>query len=131
MGFYDEMAAMSRDLLKPDTAGGLGSTAGSIVLKRSVPGTPNPAEPWVPVAPVVTQEVLKAHSFGVPQKFVDGVTILTGDQYVISAVPMIDWRQGSGIVVTIEIDAKVWQVVGVTDIPAAGTRAALKFQVRR
>lgn len=131
MAFFDDLQAMAHALLKPDAEGGLGSAAGSIVMKRSVPGTPNPVTPWLPVVPVVTQETLKAQSFGVPQKMIDGVTILHGDQYVISAVPALDWRQGVlGAVVTIEIDARVWQVVSVTDVPAAGTRSAIKFMIR-
>lgn len=131
MTFFDEMGAMAADLLKPSSAGGLGAESGDIVLVRSVPGIVDPAQPWVPVEPVETRETLKAHSFGVPQAFVDGETILAGDQYVISAVPSVDWTQSGGATVRIEIDGKLWQVVGVKNIPAAGTRSAVRFTVRK
>lgn len=132
MSFFAELAALTRDLLRPDTEGGIGAAQGSIVLKRITPGTPNSEEPWVPVEPTTETQVLRAHSFGVPQKFVDGVTILTGDQYVISEVPALDWKQGEdGAVVCIELDGIDWQVVGAQDIPSAGTRAAVKFMVRK
>lgn len=131
MTFFDDMAAMAADLLKPASAGGLGAEQGDIVLVRSAPGVVDPKEPWKPVEPVETRETLKAHSFGVPQKFINGETILEGDQYVISAVPSVDWNQGEGAVVSIEIDGHLWQVVSVQDIPAAGTRSAVKLLVRK
>lgn len=89
------------------------------------------AAPWEPVTPVKTTQTLRAHSFGVPAKFIDGVTIQAGDQFVISEVPTLEYVQTAGAVVRIEIDGVPWQVVGVTDIPAAGVRAAVRFQVRR
>ena len=49
MPFYDDMAQVARDLLAPDTAGGLGQ--GAITLVRTTPGTPDPSQPWVPVTP--------------------------------------------------------------------------------
>lgn len=131
MTFFDDMAAMAGDLLKPSSQGGLGAEQGDIVLVRASPGTIDPSAPWLPVEPVESREALKAHAFGVPQKFIDGETILSGDQYVISSVPLIDWDQGDGVVVSIEIDGASWQVVSAQDIPAAGTRSAVKFLVRK
>ena len=131
MPFFDDMAAMAADLLKPASSGGLGAEAGDIVLIRSVPGEIDPAQPWLPVEPVETRETLKAHSFGQPQKLIDGITILEGDQMVISSVPSLDWRQGEGVTVQIEIDGATWQVIGITEIPAAGIRSALKFHIRK
>ena len=131
MAFFDDLAAMTRDLLKPDTEGGLGSSAGSIVLVREAPGTPDPAEPWEPVEPTTTQQTLKAHSFGVPQKMIDGETILMGDQMVISEVPSISWKQDTGVTVRIEIDTVPWQIISAQPIPAAGTPSAIKFIIRK
>lgn len=137
--FFDDMAAMAGDLLKPSSQGGLGAEAGDIVLVRSAPGVIDPAAPWLPVEPVETREPLKGHSFGVPQQFIGskvngggiGDTVMMGDQYVISSVPATDWTQGDGVVMSIEIDGHHWQVVSVQDIPAAGTRSAVKFLVRK
>jgi hypothetical protein len=49
MPFYEDMQQVARDLLAPDTAGGLGQ--GAITIVRTTPGTPDPAQPWVPVTP--------------------------------------------------------------------------------
>lgn len=139
MTFFDDMAAMAGDLLKPSSQGGLGAEQGDIVLVRAAPGTVDPNAPWLPIELVETRETLKAHSFGIPQMFIGskikgggiGDTVMMGDQYVISSVPSIDWSQGDGVVVSVEIDGAFWQVVSAQDIPAAGTRSAVKFLVRK
>ncbi|MDZ7906190.1 MAG: hypothetical protein U5N55_10755 [Cypionkella sp.] len=131
MTFFDDMAAMAADMLKPASQGGLGAEPGDIVLVRQAPGAADPVQPWLPVQPTVTREILRAHSFGVPQRMIDGATIMAGDQYVIAAVPVTDLSQSDGAVIKIEIDGKAWQVIGRQDIPAAGTRSAVKFMVRR
>lgn len=51
-GFYSDLAAMTRDLLQPDSAGGLGQ--GPVTLTRTTPGVPDPAKPWLPVTPTIT-----------------------------------------------------------------------------
>jgi hypothetical protein len=139
MTFFKGLADMAADLLKPEEQGGLGAAAGSIVLVREVPGVADPSKPWLEVEPTTTRETLKAHSFGVSQQLIGsrldgsgvGETIIMGDQFVISAIPSIDWKQGNGVTVKIEIDGILWQVMGCTDIPAAGTRSVIKFLVRK
>lgn len=56
MPFYDDMAGVVTDLLKPDTAGGLGQ--GAIAIVRTSPGIPDPVQPWVPVAPTEIIEMV-------------------------------------------------------------------------
>lgn len=129
MGFYDELAAMAADLLKPDAAGGLGQ--GAVVLVRVTPGAVNPAEPWVPVAPTTATETLRAAVRGVSKELVgaegeNGVVIVATDLQVIAAVPVLAYQPGDRIT----IDGAAVNILRVDNIPAAGTRAAIRFIVR-
>ena len=136
MSFYEDMRAMATELLQPDAAGGLGQ--GEIILTRSVPGTPDPAQPWLPVTPSVISETLSAAAFGaLPSgdqavEFGDGVTILSTDIKVISAIPAMDWRMtgDDGAVLSIAIDGRPMTVVRARGIPEAGLVCAVEFIVR-
>lgn len=89
MPFYDELAAMAADLLKPDTAGGLGM--GSIQIVRLTPGIPNPAKPWEPVPPtetVATVSQIKTQN----AEYVDRGTIIKTDMYFMTMPPQ--WGLG-------------------------------------
>ena len=136
MSFYEEMKAMATELLQQDAAGGLGQ--GEIILTRSIPGMPDPAQPWLPVTPSVTSETLSAAAFGaLPSgdqavEFGDGVTILSTDIKVISAVPAMDWRMtgDDGAVLSVTIDARPMTVVKARGIPEAGVTCAVEFILR-
>lgn len=125
--FYSEMAKVAAQLLAPTSAGGLGQ--GSIVLSRSVPGTPG-ANPWDPVEPTVTTETLRGAVKGVDKKLVGtevgGTVILASDRQVIAAVPAIAYTAGD----TLSIDGVPVHILSVEKVPAAGIAAAVKFIVR-
>jgi len=74
--FYSDLAAMTRDLLKPDTAGGLGQ--GAIQIVRTTPGTVDPAHPETPVGLVET--VATVDHIGMPKaEYRTGETVVTTD----------------------------------------------------
>lgn len=129
MAFYKEMQQMTRDLLKPDTEGGLGQ--GEIVLKRVTPGTPNPDTPWVPVEPTVQAEKLKGAARGVSGDLigteVNGTILVSTDLTVICEVPKT-LQYTAGDVLT--IDGQAVTVLSYSNIPAAGIAAAVRFIVR-
>lgn len=89
MPFFDEMAAMAADLLKPDTAGGLGM--GAIQIVRMTPGVPNPTEPWKPVPPTETvatvNQIKKTDG-----EYVDRGTVIKTDMYFMTTPPQ--WGLG-------------------------------------
>lgn len=127
-GFYEAMQAMARDLLKPDTQGGLGQ--GVVMLTRKTAGVVDPEQPWVAVAPTTTTEQLKAAVSGVGAKYVDGVTVLATDLRIVAAVPAMEWRMASGDVLAMTIDGRPATIVRVRGIPEAGTPAAIEFIAR-
>lgn len=128
--FYAEMADMVSDMLAPTSAGGLGQ--GTVILTRTVPGDPDPAAPWIEVAPITTSETLKAAVSGVGQAMIDGETILAGDLKVICAVPAMNWSMGGedGGILTLTIDGRAATIIKVQGLPEAGTPAAVRFIVR-
>lgn len=135
MAFYSEMADMARDLLLPDTRGGLGQ--GVITVIRTTQ-TAKPAdwptwEPWTGET-VTSVYTLRGAVSGVSQKYVDNVTILATDQMLICA----DYMELAGAVVpfdlgvgdVINVDGKPLTTIRQIDIPGAGVKAAHKFVVR-
>lgn len=131
MSFYDEMAGVARELLAPDEAGGLGATAGTIVLTRIV--RVPPANSWENPTETPQSETLLAQAFGVGAELVglpadepsNGV-VLASDRMVISAVPAMGYRPGD----LITIGSQAVAIIRVENIPAAGTVSAVKFVVR-
>lgn len=84
MAFYADMAQVAADLLKPDSEGGLGQ--GKITIVRVTPGTPNPVEEWLPVAPVLTTEDVDQIG-NIKAEYVDRGTIIVTDRaYMITPV---------------------------------------------
>lgn len=128
MAFYSEMRAMVRDLLKPDTQGGLGQ--GEIALVRVTPGTPDPAKPWEPVNSTTTKQAVKGAVRGVSQRMigteVNGTIILASDREAVCEVPSIAYQAGD----VLQIDGRPVTVLSYSNIPAAGTPAAVRFIVR-
>lgn len=128
MGFYDDMAKMAEDLLKPDSQGGLGQ--GEIVLTHIEQGAPNPETPWIPVEPIKLQAVLNGVARGVSERLVgtevNGVILVATDLVVTCAVPSMEYSAGD----VLTIDGKQVDVISYDKIPAAGTTTAVRFIVR-
>lgn len=128
MAFYSELAAMVRDLTKPDTQGGLGQ--GKIVLIHLLPGTQDPLKPWEPVSPIESPEEIQGAVRGVSSKLVgtevNGVVLNVSDRIAITEVPSIPYAAGDKL----SVDGKIVTVLHVQNIPAAGTTAAVRFIIR-
>jgi len=128
MAFYDQMQDMVRDLLKPDTDGGLGQ--GVIKIQRTSPGTPDPLNPYAPVTPVISESTIKGAVRGVDAKLVGtqaGETVLLStDRVVITEALATPYKAGD----TLTIDGRAVSILAVENIPAAGTVAAVRFTVR-
>lgn len=127
MAFYAEMNAMVKDLLKPDTSGGLGQVG--IRLVREVAAPPDPDAPWLGSTVETEETTLLAVASGVDD-LADGVTILSTDVLVTSAVPDVPWELADGVTLRIEINGVRYSVVSVDTMPRAGTPVAVKFIVR-
>ncbi len=145
-GFYDEMADMARELLAPESAGGLGQ--GVITVVRTTDGKPDdwPTwEPWEGVETVKTY-LLRGAVSGVSKELVDGTTILATDQLLICAdwMALISTQTDDDDPVTsntaVPFDLAVPEVVSIdgqpfttlqrVPIPGAGVKAAHKFIIR-
>lgn len=126
--FYQQMAAVSAELLAPTSQGGLGQ--GEIKLTRITQGTPDPDKPWEPVSPTKTTETLKGAVKGVDSKLVGteagSAVIRATDREVICAPPSIGYMAGD----VLSIDSKDVLILSVQKIPAAGITSAVKFIVR-
>lgn len=128
VAFFDDMAAMAADLLKPDIAGGLGT--GAVTLSRTTPGTPTPDKPWLPTTPTTKTEQLKAAVFGVNSRLVgteaSSTVIQASDREAICTVPEMGYQSGD----VLTVDGKEVVVISFERIPAAGTAVAVKFVIR-
>lgn len=126
--FYEEMAAVTAEMLAPTSEGGLGQ--GTIKLIRFTPGA-DPAEPWMPpTTPTRTELTLKGAAKGVSEKYIGtqagGQAIVASDREVIVA-PFAGEYDPADV---LEIDGQVATVLAVENIPAAGTVAAVRFICR-
>lgn len=126
--FYADMAAMTRDLLKPTDQGGLGQ--GTIALTRVTPGVPDPNRPFDPVQPVTQTTGLNGAVRGVSKELigteVGGAIIVASDRQAICDVPSIAYTAGD----VLTVDGVPVNVLAVENIPAAGVPAAVKFTIR-
>lgn len=126
--FYQQMAAVSAELLAPTSQNGLGQ--GEIKLTRITQGTPDPDKPWVPVLPTKKTETLKGAVKGVDSKLVGteagSAVIRATDREVICAPPSIGYMAGD----VLSIDSRDVLILSVIKIPAAGITSAVKFIVR-
>lgn len=152
-GFYDEMADMARELLAPESAGGLGQGVITVVRTEQ---TPKPDdwptwEPWNGVETVKTY-LLRGAVSNVARELVggtgmvDGTTILASDMVLICAdwMALISTQTGDDDPVTsntvVPFALAVPEVVNVNGlpfttlqrvpIPGAGVKAAHKFIIR-
>ncbi len=146
-GFYDEMADMGRELLAPESAGGLGQ--GIITVERTEQAEMPPDwptwEPWEGAITIKTY-LLRGAVSGVSKELVDGTSILASDQMLICAdwMALISTQTGDDDPVPssteVPFDLAVPEVVNVdglpfttlqrVPIPGAGVKAAHKFIIR-
>lgn len=104
---------------------------GTVTLTRSTPGTPNPDEPWVPVAPTTVVYTLDAVVSAVTvdqaaAKYIDGTLITAGDLVVTLAVPAVVPQMSD----TLALDGEVHSIKKIVPIPAVGTVVAYKIFVQ-
>ena len=124
---YSRTAAVSARLLAPTSEGGLGQ--GVVILTRVTPGVPGP-NPWDPVTPTTQTETLRAAVRGVDRRLVGtsvgDAVILASDRQVICSPPVLEYQPGD----TIAVDGVPVHMISVENLPAAGTRSAVKFLIR-
>lgn len=128
--FYDEMAAVARELLAPTDEGGLGQ--GTIELVRLVPGAPGP-NAWDPPAEPTRQVTpLDGAARGVGKELI-GAPVETGGQIVATDLVVIvaPWEGSSEPGYVLELDGAPVTILSVKNIPAVGTVCAVQFVVRR
>lgn len=127
MGFYNEMAEMAKELLKPDADGGLGQ--GVIELTR-ITTIDDPDKPWEPPQEIPQTEVLNGAVSGISNelvgKEVGGTVLLVSDKQAICTVPTMSYQAGD----TLSIDGKAVHIIAVENIPSAGTTVAVRFTIR-
>lgn len=146
-GFYDEMADMARELLAPESAGGLGQ--GLITVIRTEQSEPPPDwptwEPWEGIETTKTY-LLRGAVSGVSKELVDGITILASDQMLICAdwMALISTQAGDedpntsntevpfdlAVPDVVNVDGMPFTTLQRVPIPGAGVKAAHKFIIR-
>jgi|SRR5690625_2120310 len=126
--FYAEMATMTRELLAPTSAGGLGQ--GRITLTRLTPGTPDPDAPWEPVEPLKQTVELRGAVRGIDSRLVGtergSTVLLSSDREAICEVPPMEYQPGD----VLAVDGVPVHVIAVENIPAAGVTSAVRFTIR-
>lgn len=126
MTLYGEIADMARDLLKPDTAGGLGQ--GAVTIVRMVPGEPDPDTPWEPTEPTRLAE--DVDQIGkVKAEYTTGGTIIVTD-YAYMTVPTATFATRPGDFVERD-GVTVGTVVHVAPYPPHGTAVYQNIFVNR
>lgn len=116
--FYQRMKTNVADkLLKQFNQGDI-----VLVQATSIP----PANPWDAPTTTEARTPLNAIAKGVSEQYVDGVTILSTDIEIVSAVPINQPKVSDFI----EIDGKTTTLLRIIPIPAAGLTVAHKFLVR-
>ncbi|AVX04341.1 hypothetical protein MXMO3_01816 [Maritalea myrionectae] len=135
MGFYDDMQAVATELLTE-------FNQGTVTLKRTTPGAPNPDEPWEPVPDNTVTYRLNSTTRAVADKFIDGTTIFATDAMVTASAVMTKTHVDGSPVTEVEeafeakpgdqisIDGKEVEVIRTMRVPKAGTAIVWKFIVR-
>lgn len=123
MAFYDDMAAMVHDVLRPDAEGGLGQ--GTVTLKR-VTTTPG-ANPWDDPTEAVVTYPLAAAVKRLHQRYEGGVLIVETGDMVTFAVPTIPASEDPAIPANtphptdlLAIDGNDRAITNLTPLPGAG-----------
>lgn len=124
MGFYDSMAAaMADDLLDPSS---LGQTGVTVTITTITP----PTDPWGEGTTSTTTETLKAAARGVSEKLVGtqyGGTVLLATDIQITCVPIKSAVKAGD---TATVNGRTVQILGIENIPAAGTVVTQRLMVR-
>lgn len=125
---YTRGQAITRRLLRPGSQGGMGQ--GTIILTRTIKGTPDPATPWIPPVDTTQSEQIRGAVRGVDKRLVGvevgGTVILASDRVAIVEVPAMTYTAGD----VLSVDGKPVLVISVEKIPAAGITSAVKFTIR-
>lgn len=147
MGFYDDMRAMARDVLAPESDGGLGQGV-ITVIRTEQAAKPNDWPSWEPWTGAVTIKtyLLRGAVSGVAKELVNGDTILATDQVLICAdyMELISTKVGDAAPTlsstVVPFDLSVGEIVNIdgrplttlqrVPIPGAGVKAAHKFIIR-
>lgn len=109
--FYDDMRDMADEVLA-DFA------QGTVILRRVVPGTSDPATPWIPPTEDTTTDYpLSATVKRLHQRYEGGVLIVETGDHVMFAVPAVTPL----ITDTIVIDGAERVITNLTPVPAAGS----------
>lgn len=127
--FYEEMAAMSRDLLAPTSRGGLGQGVIAIIHRTQV----DPVNEWDTPWYTTTTEILDGAVSGVSQKMISsgelgqgGPVILATDLQAVCTPPKTPFATGD----ILTIDGKHMTVISYDNIPPAGVAVVTKFILR-
>ena len=128
--FFDDMAAMARDILLPSDQGGLGAKTGAIKFYRLTASMP--VNPWDPPSTPTKTELtgIRAQAFGIGKELVGTAienTVLVATDLKVVCERISGGRQPTDV---IEIDGKPVTILAVKDIPEAGTVSAHVFFVR-
>jgi hypothetical protein len=121
--FYQEMADIASGILAE-------FKQGLVTLSKTVPGTPDPATPWLPGTPTTeTYEldatVSTAYVENASAAYQDGSLIEMSDLIVTCAVPPV----APSLDALIVIDGRPHTIKQINAIPAAGTTVAYKIFV--
>lgn len=125
---YTRGQAITRRLLRPGSQGGMGQ--GTIILTRTIKGTPSPDTPWIPPVDTTQSEQIRGAVRGVDKRLVGvevgGTVILASDRTAICEVPAMTYTAGD----VLSVDGVPVHVIAVEKIPAAGITSAVKFTIR-
>lgn len=114
--FYDEMAEMVTELLTEEELGQSG-----IYLVKVTPGVPDPAQPWVPVTPVVERIGLRGVAKRVHYRYINGTLVSQTGDVVTFAVPSPEVELTE---FELEINGERRAITDLRRIPSAGTPVA-------
>lgn len=147
MGFYDDMRAMARDVLAPESDGGLGQGVITVIRteQEAKPDDWPSWEPWTGTITTKTYRIYGAVS-GVAKELVDGTSILASDMMLICAdrMTLIETIVGDddpvasstdvafslAVPEVVNIDGVPFTTLQRVPIPGAGAKAAHKFIIR-
>lgn len=108
-------------------------STGAITLTRSTPGTPDPAEPWIPGVPTLTVYLLDARVDGISEAMATEVTVEGANEVVIASPK----ARLDGVVVDIVptstdvlmVDGRRRVIKKIETVPAAGPPARFHIYI--
>ena len=127
MGVYDEDIQDAKELI---------AESGEVsTIRRTTPGVPNPAKPWEPVVPVVTNVQVTAvwlnYAFkSSGEAYTNGSLVKTGDKKVLVAALDLP----SGLTVSDQIvreGGELYKIENIKLLDPNGQRILYELQVRQ